>query len=232
MDGKPRPTAETNGDSSLYNVQMPFIIAGNHPILEDAEKESTVQLKLKFQVFSKTSQKEILASRRAAVESSLNCSLTTNKTWQEQCRKVSRKEIYDGQYAVKVTVKKPAKMEDIKEDRSFKARTSTVSFIVALKEEKDLITAQILKRRNEQQTKAAEDRTLRDLLDSSKLLLEECRVLGSGVISLEGHCVLIGQIARRPNSGKFSGPKKNRVRTRCFKIFSKDQISRFRNRNL
>ena len=50
-----------NGDSSLYNIQMSFIIAfENHPILEDAAKECTEdagmecteQLKVKFQEFS------------------------------------------------------------------------------------------------------------------------------------------------------------------------------------
>ena len=74
-------------------------------------------------------------------------------------------------------------IEDIEEDRSFEARISTILFIAALEDAKDLITAQILKRRNEQQTKAAEDRTLRDKQrevdereshsDSTKLLLEE-----------------------------------------------------------
>ena len=103
--------------------------------------------------------------------------------WLEQCRKVSRKNIYDGQYAVKVTVKKPATIQDSEEDRSFEARISTFLFIAALEDAKDLITAQILKRRNEQQTKAAEDRALRDKQrevderashsDSTKLLLEE-----------------------------------------------------------
>ena len=43
-------------------------------------------------------------------------------------------------------------MEDIEEDRSFEARISTILFIAALEDAKDLITAQILKRRNEQQT--------------------------------------------------------------------------------
>ena len=75
---------------------------------------------------------------------------------------VSRKNIYDGQFAVKVTVKKPATMEDIQEDRSFSARISAILFIAALEDAKNLITAQILKKRNEQQTKADEDRALRD----------------------------------------------------------------------
>ena len=97
-----------NGDSSHYNVPMPFIIAfGNHPILENAAKECTEQLKVKFQEFSKTCQQDILASRRAAVEKLLEsltnyeqeCLKIGQTAWLEQCRQVSRKNIYDGQYA-------------------------------------------------------------------------------------------------------------------------------------
>ena len=53
-------------------------------------------------------------------------------------------------------------MEDIEENQSFEERISTILFIAALEDAKDPITAQILKRQNEQQTKAAEDRALRD----------------------------------------------------------------------
>ena len=166
-----------NGDSSHYNVPMPFSIAfGNHPILENAAKECTEQLKVKFQEFSRRCQKDILASRRAAVEKLLE-SLTNYKqeclkigqtAWLEQCSKVSRKNIYDCQYAVKVTVKKPATIEDIEEDRSFGARISTILFIAALEDAKDLITAQILKRRNEQQTRAAEELCVMNSAKSTK----------------------------------------------------------------
>ena len=60
-----------------------------------------------------------------------------------------RYETYDAQYAAKITVKKPARMKDIEEDRSFEARISTI-FLAALDDAKDLIIAQILKRWNEQ----------------------------------------------------------------------------------
>ena len=74
-----------NGHSSHYNVPMLFIIAfGNHPILENAGKECTEQLNVKFQKFSKTCQKDILASRRAAVEKLLE-SLTNYK---QECLKI------------------------------------------------------------------------------------------------------------------------------------------------
>ena len=52
-------------------------------------------------------------------------------------------------------------MED-EEERSFEARISTVFCIAALEDAKEIFTAQILRRRNEQQAKAAEDRALRD----------------------------------------------------------------------
>ena len=56
---------------------MAFTIAfENYLVLEDAAKECTEQLKVKFQEFSKALQMDILVSRLGAVESSLNCSLT------------------------------------------------------------------------------------------------------------------------------------------------------------
>ena len=43
----------------------------------------------------------------------------------------------------------------MEEDRLFEKRISTILFIAALEDAKDPMTAQILKRRNEQQTMAA-----------------------------------------------------------------------------
>ena len=71
--------------TTMSMVQMPFNKAfGNHPILEDAAKECTEQLKVKFQEFIKTCQKDILASRRAAVEKLLE--LLTN--YKQECLKI------------------------------------------------------------------------------------------------------------------------------------------------
>ena len=125
-------------------------------------------------------------------------------------------------------------MEDIEEDHSL--RISTILFIAAIEDAEDLITAQILKRQNEQQRKAAEDLALRDKQrkvderafhsDSTKLLLEELRNmrgqmnkclsvleeyrdLGSRVAALEGrqHNNNTPTKARAYSAHSYSSPK-------------------------
>ena len=55
--------------------------------------------------------------------------------------------------------------------------------------------------------------------DTNRFIISACQCC---------HCVLIGPIARAAQQREICGPKKNRVHTRCFKIFSKEQSSSFR----
>ena len=79
-----------NGNSPLYKLEIHMSVTTafeNYLVLEDAAKECTEQLEVKFQEFSKALQKDILPSRPSAEEKFLK--LLTNYKRQE-CHKMDK----------------------------------------------------------------------------------------------------------------------------------------------